>query len=407
LKIQEIIDKMKNTLIALLLIIISTNLLVAQSVSVVLKNSKVITGDIVEEKPDYIIVSNDIGQVKISRESMESINFNPFIKMKTSYTPPEERSKKDTTQNGYKFILNDRVVVHLKNGNVVSGLLLAKSLDMIMIQTDVGNLTIPKKDLQLLEYVSNEYAERGEVVVVNLTNGSNLEGNIYYEDSDNLTVDTKIGRLTISKDNLRSIEYTGKTGFGETSLIDQYANVSIGRTLVQSRLDVISLGFSPGFGDNYKPGYSLGYENRFLLSESQGFYLSGLALFGLNYFTLNKDNFSISPIPVTAKGGALITSIGGGASLTVYPQQSSFFEFYVSPFLEANLIYKKLDLTYPSFPSQNSAESNTEFKFGVGTKVGIDFLFSDFRIGASYDLHYIFGEEDFNRISLNFVKVLF
>jgi hypothetical protein len=298
-------------------------------------------------------------------------------------------------------------VVHLKNGSVVAGLLLAKSIDMIMIQTDVGNLTIPKNDLQLLEYVSNEYAERGEVVIVNLTNGTNLEGNIYYEDSDNLTVDTKIGRLTLNKDNLRSIEYTGKVGYGESSLIDQYSNVSVGRSKVQPRLDVISLGISPGFGVDFKPGYAIGFENRFLLSESKGFYLSGTGMLGITYFPLNQDNFIDSPIPVTAKGGALITSIGGGVSISVYPQESSFFEFYISPFLEANIIYKKLELTYPSFPSQNSSESKTSFKFGVGTKVGIDFLFTDWRLGASYDLHYVFGDEDYNRVSLNFVKEIF
>ena len=51
------------------------------------------------------------------------------------------------SQKGYKFVINDPVVVYLKNGSVVSGLLLAKSLDMVMLQTESGNLTIPKQDL--------------------------------------------------------------------------------------------------------------------------------------------------------------------------------------------------------------------------------------------------------------------
>lgn len=399
---------MKNIALFISLSIIFSTSAYAQAVNIVLKNSKVVVGEMVKEEPDFVLVSNDIGQTKIYRSSIESITYNPFIKMNSSLEESNSnKGKQDSVKQGNHFILNDRVVVHLKNGSVVAGLLLAKSIDMIMIQTDVGNLSIPKNDLQLLEYVSNEYAERGEVVIVNLTNGTNLEGNIYYEDSDNLTVDTKIGRLTLNKNNLRSIEYTGEIGYGESSLIDQYSNVSAGRSIVQPRLDVISLGISPGFGDDFKPGYALGFENRFLLSESKGFYLSGIGMLGINYFPLNEDNFIDSPIPVTAKGGAFITSIGGGVSISVYPQESSFFEFYISPFVEANIIYKRLELSYPSFPSQNSTESETSFKFGVGTKVGIDFLFSNWRLGLSYDLHYVFGDEDYNRVSLNFVKEIF
>ena len=399
---------MKNIALFISLSIIFSICAYAQAVNIVLKNSKVVVGELVKEEPDFVLVSNDIGQTKIYRSSIESITYNPYVKMNSSLEESNSnKGKQDSVKQGNRFILNDRVVVHLKNGSVVAGLLLAKSIDMIMIQTDVGNLTIPKNDLLLLEYVSNEYAERGEVVIVNLTNGTNLEGNIYYEDSDNLTVDTKIGRLTLNKDNLRSIEYTGQIGYGESSLIDQYSNVSTGRSIVQKRLDVISLGISPGFGDYFKPGYALGFDNRFLLSESKGFYLSGIGMLGVTYFPLNQDNFIDSPIPVTAKGGAFITSIGGGVSISVYPQESSFFEFYISPFLEANIIYKKLDLTYPSFPSQNTSESETSFKFGVGTKVGIDFLFTNWRLGVSYDLHYVFGDEDYNRVSLNFVKDIF
>ena len=223
---------MKNILLIIFFIVVIPTIILAQTikaVSVVLKNSKVVVGNLIEENPNYIIVKNDLGDIKLSWETVESITFNPFIKMENSYSGSDTKIKNDSIPDGYKFVLNDRVVVHLNNGSVVAGLLLAKSIDMIMIQTDVGNLTIPKNDLLLLEYVSNEYAERGEVVIVNLTNGTNLEGNIYYEDSDNLTVDTKIGRLTLNKDNLRSIEYTGQIGYGESSLIDQYSNVSTGK----------------------------------------------------------------------------------------------------------------------------------------------------------------------------------
>ena len=262
---------MKSILIILLFVLAAYNSLLAQTVNVVLKNSKVVVGDLVEENPQYILVANDLGQIRVPRENIESITFNPYVKMKTTYKETNINEKNDTVPDGYKFILNDRVVVHLKNGNVVSGLLLAKSIDMIMIQTDVGSLTIPKKDLQMLEYVSNEYAERGEVVIVHLNNGTNLEGNIYFEDSDNLSLDTQLGRLTLDKKNLRSIEYTGKYGLGETSLVDQYSNIQIGRTRVEPRLDVFSIGVSPGFGDEFNPAMHLRMKTGIYLTNSRDF----------------------------------------------------------------------------------------------------------------------------------------
>ena len=398
---------MKNILIIILFVLAAYNSLLAQTVNVVLKNSKVVVGDLVEENPQYILVANDLGQIRVPRENIESITFNPYVKMKTTYKETNINGKNDSVPDGYKFVLNDRVVVHLKNGNVVSGLLLAKSIDMIMIQTDVGSLTIPKKDLQMLEYVSNEYAERGEVVIVHLNNGTNLEGNIYFEDSDNLSLDTQLGRLTLDKKNLRSIEYTGKYGLGETSLVDQYSNIQIGRTRVEPRLDVFSIGVSPGFGDDFKPGYTITYEDRYLLDEFKGFYLSGLGRFGATYFPLNQDIFQNDPFGVSAKGGALLTTIGGGISISIYPQESSFFDFSIAPILEGHLIYTTLELNYPSFPSQNSKVTETTFKFGAGTKIALDFIFDGWKLGASYDLHFIFGAEDYNVLSLNFIKKVF
>ena len=55
--------------------------LFAQDVNIVLKNSKVIVGRIIEEKPDYILLEYELGQLKVYRESVESISYNPFIKL--------------------------------------------------------------------------------------------------------------------------------------------------------------------------------------------------------------------------------------------------------------------------------------------------------------------------------------
>ena len=73
----------KNIIIALVLTFAFSVGSFAQEVNVVLKNSKVIVGRVVEEKPDYVLVEYDLGQLKIYRQNIESITYNPFVKMGT------------------------------------------------------------------------------------------------------------------------------------------------------------------------------------------------------------------------------------------------------------------------------------------------------------------------------------
>lgn len=393
---------MKNLIILFVLITLYTSCF-GQSVNVVLKNGKVLSGKVVEENSGYLMLVNDLGQIKVDRDRIESINY----AQQTKITYKTKHVNDTTKTDNQKFALNDVVVIHLKSGEVVSGTLIAKSLDMVMIQTEIGTLTIPKRDLQLLEYVSSEYAERGEIVIVNLTNGTKFEGNIYYEDSNNLSIDTKIGRLTISKENLRSIEYTGESGQTEKTLVDQYTVAESGRATIPSRLDVFSFGYIPKFGDNFRSGFGLGFTSKFLLSQSQGFYFSAESGIRFNYFGLNSEAFQNEPIPVSAKGGAFITTLSAGVSFAFFPQASSFYEFYIAPAIEAHIIYQSLERDYPSFPDLNTKESKTKFNFGFGNKIGLDLVFDAFRLGISYDMHFIFGEEDFNKFSINFTKEIF
>ena len=399
----------KNIIIALVLTFAFSVGSFAQEVNVVLKNSKVIVGRVVEEKPDYVLVEYDLGQLKIYRQNIESITYNPFVKMGTIDGVDKSNTTDTVSQKGYKFVINDPVVVYLKNGSVVSGLLLAKSLNMVMLQTESGNLTIPKQDLLKIEYISSEYAERGDVVIAILNNGKQFEGNIYFEDSDNLTLDTEIGRLTLPKNKLRTIEYTGETGIGEMTLADQYSNITINKRYILPRYDVIELGYVPSIGTDFGAGFGLGYQSRFNLAQFEGMNLSAVGGLSLNYLGLNKDNIiSDNPsLAVDLKGGALITTIGAGAQLNIYPQTSSFYDFYVSPILEGHLVYKSLEQTYPSFPQFNKKETSTEFKFGLGTRFGVEFLFDAFRIGVQYNLHTIFGEDGYSQVSLTFTKKIF
>jgi len=378
----------------------------AQEVNIVLKNSKVIVGRIVEEKPDYLLMDYELGQLKIDRQNIESITYNPFIKLDATQN---EDSLNSNSEKGYKFVINDPVVVYLKNGNVVSGLLLAKSLSMIMLQTDSGNLTIPKNELSKIEYISSEYAERGELVIAYLNNGKRFEGNIYFEDSENLTLDTEVGRLTVPKNNLRTIEYTGKTGISESSLSDQYSDLTMNKRYILPHYDIIEVSYNSKFGTNYGSGFGIGYQSRFNLSQLEGMNISAVGGLSLNYFGLNTDNIVNSSQSISAdlKGGAFITTIGVGGQLNIYPQTSSFYDFYVSPILESHIIYKLFEQTYPSFPQFNTKETSTDFKFGLGTRFGVEFLFDSFKLGLQYNMHTIFSSDGYNQISITLVNNLF
>ena len=400
---------MKNSFIVLILIFVFSICLFAQDVSVVLKNSKVVFGRMIEEKPDYILLDNDLGQIKIDRQSIESINFNPFYRISGSEKSEGKSSSNIDSLTAYKFAIKDPVVVYLRKGNVVSGLLIAKSLYMIMVQTESGTLTIPKSDLSKIEYISSEYAERGEIVNVYLNNGQSFEGNIYFENSDDLTIDTELGRLTIPKNKLRTIEYTGKTGASKTTIADQYANITINQRIIQPRYDIISLGYTTKFGTSFGPGFGLGYLSRFNISQLQGLNISAVVGLTLNYFALNSDNITAQNPLLNAnyKGGAFISTIGVGGQINVYPQTASFYEIFLTPMLEGHIIYKKLEQNFPSFPQFNTKETSTEFKLGIGVRFGVEFLFDNFRLGLQYNLHSIFGTDGFNQISLTFVKPLF
>jgi RNase P/RNase MRP subunit p29 len=398
--------KNRNIIIALVFVFVFSAGIFAQEVSVVLKNSKVVVGRIVEEKPEYLILDYELGQLRVDRNSIETISYNPFVRLEPTDT--YDNTEKEFSR-AHRFTLKDPVVVYLRNGNVVAGLLLAKSLNMVMLQTESGNLTIPKRDLQKIEYISGEYAERGEIVIAFLNNGQRFEGNIYFEDSNELSLDTELGRLTLPKNKLRSLEYTGKTGVSKLTMADQYLSAVINQRFILPRYDVIDIGYTTKFGPNFGPGFGLGYQSRFSMAQFEGLNLSAVAGLSLNYFALNDDNI-IQQNPTLAanlKGGAFITTIGAGGQLNIYPQTASFYDFYVAPMIESHLIYTRLEQEYPSFPQFNTSETKTEFKFGLGVKFGAEFLFDSFRLGLQYNMHYIFGTDGFNQFSLTFVKPLF
>jgi len=363
---------------------------------------------VVKEEPVFLIIRTEIGELKILRQNIESISYKSFEDINTDDSDLDQIEKKNPLFKDGKTVLNDIVVIYLKNEEIISGKLIAKSLDMILVTTEAGNLTIPKKEIKKIEYVSNEFAERGAVVIAHLANGSQFEGNIFFEDYQSLILDTKIGKLTIEKSNLRSIEYTGEQGKGQETLVKQFSAVALEQPArVDKRLDILTAGYTPIFGPEFSPGFSIGYSSKFLLTQMEGLYISAIGGIDLHYFLLNQDFFADEVLSVSASGGLLITTISGGAALTLFQNSSSNYEFYISPQLEANIVYKTLKKDYPSYPAHNLNEVTTSFVFGVRNKIGLDFLLDNSKVGISYDMHFLFGEEDYNTISFNFTTQIF
>ena len=398
---------MRNLIFCMLLVMFLSNIN-AQSVNILLKNNKIVNGTVVKEEPVFLIIRTEIGELKILRQNIESISYKSFEDINTDDSDLDQIEKKNPLFKDGKTVLNDIVVIYLKNEEIISGKLIAKSLDMILVTTEAGNLTIPKKEIKKIEYVSNEFAERGAVVIAHLANGSQFEGNIFFEDYQSLILDTKIGKLTIEKSNLRSIEYTGEQGKGQETLVKQFSAVALEQPArVDRRLDILTAGYTPIFGPEFSPGFSIGYSSKFLLTQMEGLYISAIGGIDLHYFLLNQDFFADEVLSVSASGGLLITTISGGAALTLFQNSSSNYEFYISPQLEANIVYKTLKKDYPSYPAHNLNEVTTSFVFGVRNKIGLDFLLDNSKVGISYDMHFLFGEEDYNTISFNFTTQIF
>lgn len=374
----------------------------AEPATIVLKNGKVISGEIVEEAPAHIVLFTDIGEVKVNRSDIERIIYDAFMRFKSDSIAKENENA-----------LRDHVVIHLENGDVVDGLLLAKSRAVVMVQTELGRLSIAKNDIRLIEYVSSAYAERGEPVVVALDDGAKVEGYIYHEDHSSLTIMSKLGRLTIDKEKLRSLEYKDikmprRLEVRERTRAQPPASAFFGSE-PERRRDVIELGYSPRFGSNYSPGFATAYRSRFLLKRFSTFSLNAGANAGFAIYSLDQGAFTAPNVPaaVTATGGAFLTTLGASLPVHFYPKAGSLYEFYFAPILEGHIIYTRLKQTFPSFPLLDSEIVETSFRFGVANRIGIEWRFGRWRAGMNYNIHLIFGEDDFNHFSIHFATKLF
>ncbi len=364
-----------------------------QDATVVLKNTRRLDGKIIEDVADHMVLTTDIGQVKIQRTDIDRVLYDV-----------KGLDADDNIQG-----LNDHVIVQMNNGDTFDGLLVAKGSTALIVKTELGRMTVPKQDIKLVEYVSKAYAERGEAVRVKLQNGQNLDGYLYYEDKNSLTLTTKNGRLTLDKENLRSISYNVPVSFARTTAKqEEYLATSFGNPYqfasMQQRQDAFALGYASQFGDDFGSGAQFIYKNRYLLKDFNSLSLDVEADLGFAAFSLNKGVLNDRTIPgaVSASGGSIVTTIGIGTPLHFFPSQEAAYTFFITPLFESHMVYKRLTKEYPSFPTLNSKERDTKIRYGIGAQIGLEWtVATKWEFGLSWNSHFLFKENDFSTIALH------
>ena len=395
------------------LLLFSAGQAASKEVKVQLYNGKSMQGELVEENAEFVVLLTDLGQVKTRRSAIESILY---------LNRQESREDGSSVDSLALQPLNDLVIVHFGNGETVTGQLISKSLDSILLQTELGRLTIPKKQVRLIEYIHTEFAERGEAVTARLTAGNLLQGYIFHEDRNSITLETNIGRLTLDKKQLRSLEYhtavePAKLPRLTRSVLEERGGTAMTaapvaasapqseRSIsVKKRQDSFLIGYAPSFGESYRNGIVAGYGNRYLIKTFNTFALHASAQLTMAFFSLNKELADLAEVPgsMTAKGGSMVTTLSLGTPIHFFPTENPSYVFFIRPALEPHLVYTSLKKSYPSFPQQNSDEKATEFRFGLGTELGLEWTLSPkWSIGFSFGMHFIASEDDFNSFNIS------
>jgi small nuclear ribonucleoprotein (snRNP)-like protein len=297
--------------------------------------------------------------------------------------------------------LRDQVVVYLKEGKIVDGVLIAKGRGIIVLLSADGRLTIPKTNIERIEYVGLPNSEKGERVRVELVNGRTYEGRVQRENATNLSLDTSFGTIDIDKAQLLTLRYVGTPDYrsaGKGPTPPSSPRPHPGNT----RSETWSLGYSSGFGTNFHGGYGLTYTRWAPIRSGPAVTVHGAGGMGLTYFGLNND-VKKKEIPggVDASGRAVLWSLNAAVPLTFHPVDGGLYRFHIVPSISGTLVSRRFEMVYPSFPSNNLKESSTSLRFGVG----LDFLF-DFALGENNSLGFGFRQRHLSGGESNYSEVV-
>lgn len=292
-----------------------------------------------------------------------------------------------TFDPGDTTALRDQVVVYLKEGKIVDGVLIAKGRGVIVLISADGRLTIPKTNIERIEYVGLPNSEKGERVRVELVNGRTYEGRLQRESGTILSLDTSFGAIDIDKTQLLSLQYLGTPDY--RSAEESHSAPDSPRKIRRNfREEIWSAGYSSDFGTDYHGGYSLAYTRWAPIRSGQAMTLHGAGGMELTYFGLNKDvKKTVYSGGVDASGRAVLWSLHAATPLTFHPVDGGLYRFHIVPSISGTLVSRRFELAYPSFPSNNVEESSTSLRFGAG----LDFLF-DFALGENNSVGFGFRQ---------------
>lgn len=365
----------------------------ARDVVVTLTNGSQTSGRLLEEGAEHLLISTDIGQVRISRDRVRSVLDAPFSNLQAALA--------DST------VLNDQVIVHLNDGSTLEGFLLAKSRGAVMLRNEVGRFTVSKDRIRLIEYISAPFAEKGEAVRLTMADGSRQQGFILSETPATVTLLTEYGQVAIDKRNLRSMEYGVRPPFDPFKPYAPPRRPDVpgpSGLLVSEMLQWIHAGMWPGMGREFGNGFFIGGGPRKPMVEGDAYDVAGSVTLDFLYSGIDEGAFDTSGIPggVKVEGHNFALRLGAGAPVFLHMRGPSRLQFYLEPSLELLLVRRKVQVAYLSFPSANADDRSTNLRLGLGVRAGLEYAIQPaLAVGASVGRTTVFGDDSVQGVSIH------
>ncbi len=365
----------------------------ARDVVVTLANGAQAAGRFLSEDAEHVIISTDIGEVRIPRDMVRNIMDAPFTNLQAALA--------DST------VLNDQVVVYLDDGSTLEGFVLAKSRGMVMIRNEIGRFTLSKDRIRRIEYISAPFGEKGESVQLTMADGTRQRGFILSETPSTITLITEFGQVAVDKRNLRAMEYGIRLPFDPFKPHKPVRPPDLPGPpglLVSELLQWIHAGAWPGMGREFGNGFYFGGGPRRPLIEGDAYDVGGSVTLDFLYSGIDRDAFDTSGIPgeVKVEGHSFVFRLAVSAPVFLHMRGPSRLQFYLEPSLDVLLVRKKARVVYLSFPTSSTDERSTDLRFGVGVRAGLEYAIQPaLAVGASVGRTTVFGDDGVQGVSIH------
>jgi opacity protein-like surface antigen len=222
--------------------------------------------------------------------------------------------------------------IHLRDGTIIQGRILAQDDSTLVVETQYGTLEIRRTSI-LREELAKQLPttpKPKEAQTVYLKDGTTVKGVITFESADSLTVETGYGSMKIPKSSVYHVGSKPTPQREGVPPVRPQRDTGVLRT--PARENNSYLYFSGGmsfplkpdaFSDHWEMGFNIGAGFGFEIAPP----LSLLALVDYNYLPFNKDQFlkdlgfSGSNVSVSGHATSILT-VTGGIKILVTPSSS-------------------------------------------------------------------------------------